>query len=939
MKALVLALALAALAAGIAGAAPEVTVRDGGSLVVKTPGKQDVATYLFLWYDRWIWRELHELTRIDGDAWQGSFAKREEDGPGRILFTQSVTREGDALRLTYEFERDGDMELTRGIYLSFYIPFPDYEGGDVVFTHGPPKTTADNFETAARGCTLALSETAALEVATDRASTYRLRADPGRRANLFVRLVPSDFGERARASLTLRIVPAMEAVRPWRALPRKAPLRLADVTADSEVFGLYEPVEFTLDLSATYDNPFDPDDVAVEAVFVTPSGRTERLAGFYYQGFEAEYEGGLELLSLRGDPEWKVRYAPREIGEHRVTFRARDRSGEVESPPIVFRCDESGADGFVRISDAERAGPRYFRFDAGRSLFLIGHNVTTYAADVDRVFRKMSDGGENYTRFWMWSQGLSLEWGLPVGHYRTEEAWRLDRTLDLAKQHGIWLMLCLDTHQDFLDSWRDNPYNSAAGGPCKEVMGFFTDERARSLYKKRLRYLIARWGYHPNLLCWEFVNEIEGWRGAAEHKDQVAAWHVEMARTIGETDPFDHPITTSQWTTEGWPELWDLPEMDFVQSHYYANSLWADMAGDVAGICRQKLRDYGRKLHVFGEYGISSGAGTRRMDPAGVHLHNGNWAALVSGCASNPVSWWHDSYIDALDLYSVCRGLSRFVEGEPLADRAWRVVEADPVVYTRPLQQVLFKNLRFTPRKGSWEAPVPEGMRFTIGRDGTVANHGELPNLLHGSGHQDLRSPFVFEVDCRKPSRFNVQVGTVSAGGILEFRVDGKAVRTVELPAGEGLGTESRWQERWQIWQTDYNETYGVELPPGPHVVELTNEGRDWVDVEYFELTDYVTNELPPLRVLCLASDDRALVWAQNEAHTWFNVRAGEPVPPVEPTSVRLTGFADGVWQVESWDTVKGEVIARSSASAADGQLELQLPRIETDVALKLLAQ
>jgi len=184
-----------------------------------------------------------------------------------------------------------------------------------------------------------------------------------------------------------------------------------------------------------------------------------------------------------------------------------------------------------------------------------------------------------------------------------------------------------------------------------------------------------------------------------------------------------------------------------------------------------------------------------------------------------------------------------------------------------------------------------------------------------------------------------VQVGTVSAGGMLEFRVDGKALRTVELPAGEGLGTESRWQERWQIWQTDYNETYGVELPAGPHVVELTNEGRDWVEVEYFELTDYVTNELPPLRVLCLAADDRALVWAQNEAHTWFNVREGEPVPPVEPTSVRLTGFADGVWQVESWDTVKGEVVARSSASAADGQLELQLPRIETDVALKLLAQ
>ncbi len=939
MKALALALALTALVAGSARVAAEVTVSEMGSLVVKTPGKQDVNTHLFLWYDRWIWSSASELTRTDGDRWQGSFVKRPEDGPGRILFTQTLAREGDALRVTYEFERDGQMELTRGIYASFSFPFPDYEGGYVVCTHGPPETTVDGFETAARGCTANLSGAAALEMASEGATTFGLRAEAGKGAELSVRLVPRDFGDRARASLTLRIVPAIEQVRPWRALPRQAPLGLAGVKADRKTVGLYEPVEFTLDLSATYDNPFDPEDVAVEAAFTTPSGRTERLAGFYYQGFEAEYEDGLELLSLRGDPQWKVRYTPREIGEHRVVFRARDRSGGVESQPVAFRCEESGAEGFARISDAATSGPRYFRLDSGRSLFLIGHNVTTYAADLDEIFRKMSSGGENYTRFWMWSEGLGLEWRLPVGHYRIEEAWRLDRTLDLAKKHGIWLMLCLDTHQDFIGGWERNPYNAAIGGPCKEVMDFFADERAKSTYKNRLRYLIARWGCHPNLLCWEFVNEIEGWQGAAEHRDLVGAWHAEMAHVIAEDDPFDHPITTSQWTTEGWPELWNLPEMEFVQSHYYANSLWADMAGDVAAICRQKLRDYGRKLHVFGEYGISSGAGTRQMDPAGVHLHNGNWAALMSGSASNPVSWWHDSYIDPLDLYRVYLGLSRFVEGEPLADRSWRLLEADSVAYTRPLEQVLFKDLRFAPRKGSWEGPVPEGMRFVIGRDGAVGNHDELPDLLHGHGHQDLRSPLVFEVDCRKPCRFNVRVGTVSAGAVLQFRLDGQPVRTVELPAGENLGKGGRWQQQWQIWQTDYDEAYGIDLPAGRHTIELANDGNDWAQVQYFELTDYVTNELPPLRVLGLASDDRALVWVQNKAHTWFAVREGGPVPPVEPTSVRLSGFADGTWQVESWDTVKGEVVARTSAVAAGNRLELRLPQIGTDVALKLFLQ
>ena len=920
---------------GVPGQDP-ISVNEDGVLTVRVAGKADIGSTVFLWYDGWIWRAPEKLTKTGENSWSGVFTKRPEDGPGSMEFTQTLAREGDAVRVTYEFRRQGEMDLPNGIWLALHLAYPDYWHRPVAFSHGPSAVTDERFEAPARSCTVNLSDSEALVIACDRATRFSNWIGEDKAVSINVRLMKSDMGETGTGSLTLRLAPPAREGPSWRAQPQEAPLRLDGVSADRQVVGIYEPVEFTLDLRATYRNPFDPDQVAVDAEFTTPSGRTERLPGFYYQGFTAERDDGEEMLSLEGGPAWKVRYAPREEGTYRVAFHARDRSGEVASSPVSFRCVGSPSGGFARISGAEQPGPKYFGLDNGRSLFLIGHNVVGYRGDLDDVFRRMAAGGENYTRFWMCSWSLGLEWGLPVGEYRLQEAWRLDRTLGLARQHGIYLMLCFDTHQDFLDAWPANPYHVSRGGPCTEPMDFFAGKAARSLYRQRLRYIIARYGYHTNLLCWEFANEIEGWNGASENKALVADWHAEMARFIRERDPFEHPVTTSQWTTEGWPELWSAPGIDFVQSHYYANNIWADMAGDVARICRQKRDDYPGKLHLFGEYGISSGAGTRRMDPTGTHLHNGNWAALMSGCASNPVSWWHDEYIAPLDLYRVYRGLADFAAGEPLATRAWRPVEVESMDYARPLERVVYRDLEFRGAQGSWTARMPEGIRFVLRRDGTVENLDQLQDLLHGQGHTDLRSPFVFELDCPRPCQFLVHVGTVSAGGRLVFQVDGRTVRTVELPAGEKLGKASEWQEQWQIWQTTYDEAYGIEVPAGRHTIGLENTGNDWVQVDYFRAEGYTTNERPPLRVLGLAAQDRALLWVQNKAHTWFNVREGRPMPPVEPTRLRLSGFADGTWRVELWDTVAGKVVSTGEAAAKGGTLTIDLPAIPTDLALKL---
>ena len=105
--------------------------------------------------------------------------------------------------------------------------------------------------------------------------------------------------------------------------------------------------------------------------------------------------------------------------------------------------------------------------------------------------------------------------------------------------------------------------------------------------------------------------------------------------------------------------------------------------------------------------------------------------------------------------------------------------------------------------------------------------------------------------------------------------------------------------------------------------------------LDFFRLTDYVTNERPPLRVLGQVCGDRAMLWLQNTEHTWFNAREGRPIPPAAPTEAVLRGFADGEWAVEVWDTVAGTVVGRSSVRASGGELRLALPETPADVAMK----
>jgi len=137
-------------------------------------------------------------------------------------------------------------------------------------------------------------------------------------------------------------------------------------------------------------------------------------------------------------------------------------------------------------------------------------------------------------------------------------------------------MLCLDYHGMFEaepdywggnNYWPKNPYNSTQGGPCTTQDTFFTSTAAQRIYQKRLRYLIARYGYSPNLLAWQFFNEIDN---VARYLDasHLATWHGALGDWLKANDPWQHLVTTSLSGTDR-PEIWGLKQMDFAVHHSY----------------------------------------------------------------------------------------------------------------------------------------------------------------------------------------------------------------------------------------------------------------------------------------------------------------------------------------------------------------------------------
>lgn len=492
------------------------------------------------------------------------------------------------------------------------------------------------------------------------------------------------------------------------------PLRVSRLSVNAERVGVYDRFEATFELSRTFENPFDPDEVDIVGRFVSPSGRVFTVPAFFYAPYRRERRtlpgvGEAEVLIPDGPPVWKVRFAPTEPGPHRFSicglvperFEDNERS---------FVATPSNKPGFIRISKSD---PRYFEFDNGQFYYPIGHNVRSpidvrqpYPYDFplngqlgtflyDEYFTRMGEAGLNWSRVWMTPWWCGLEWNRAwrgfhgVGRYNMENAWRLDYVVDLAAAHGLYLQLVTMNHGQLsieIDrEWQDNPMNSANGGwlsPDKDEKGnviaegaykYHTDERARKATRNRLRYTIARWAYSPHIMQWELCSEVEftdaHWRVSKTNPSArvpaVQEWHAAMARYVRQIDPYARLVSSHFAHAWRGADIWQLGEMDVVQTNAY--TAFPELGGPGGGLSTvihrfyyERVRHYDKPALVA-EYGWKWDRATPQELDA--EYHNGPWIMWTTPLSGATGFWWW-LHVNHKDRYPHMAAFARYVAGE-----------------------------------------------------------------------------------------------------------------------------------------------------------------------------------------------------------------------------------------------------------------------------------
>ena len=133
---------------------------------------------------------------------------------------------------------------------------------------------------------------------------------------------PADLGA-LRAEWARDEQAARERLLAEQGLRSRQPLALGGPKAPSPVLR-GRPFVLEIPLAASFDNPFDFEDVALDAEFVRPDGTIDRVPGYFDQPARRTVDGAFAGL---GEPLWRVRYIPLVAGVHRYRVTARDRSG------------------------------------------------------------------------------------------------------------------------------------------------------------------------------------------------------------------------------------------------------------------------------------------------------------------------------------------------------------------------------------------------------------------------------------------------------------------------------------------------------------------------------------------------------------------------------------------------------------------------------------
>jgi hypothetical protein len=699
------------------------------------------------------------------------------------------------------------------------------------------------------------------------------------------------------------------------------------VTPNQTTVPKWDMYEAAISLSATYTNPYDYSDIAIQATFTSPTGIQRTVDAFWMDDYAINVSTG--DLTPTGTPGFRLRFTPDEQGQWSYVLTGRLQGTVVStSQAYTFTCSgaSSTAKGYIR-----RTNTSYLRWDNGSQYIPIGENIAYPAYNMvpnyEYYFNKLKPVGVNFIRIWMATWGIGLEWTNGPGlygfnglkQYKQTAAKVLDYWLDRGKADGFAIMLCLNYHDQFRltnenGQWNENPYNTALGGPCDSPQVFFTNPAAKDIFKNRLRYMAARWGYAGSLQSWELFNEVDNVHGYLADSTNIDQWHNEMAAYLKSVDP-NHLVTSSFGDEKHGNGTWNSSSIDFSQSHKYKPD--PNLPRLLSNLNQQRVLTY-QKPTINGEFGLSYDHSAEvPYDPNGISLHNAIWATMFSGAMGSAVPWWWEHWIDPQNLYGHFSPLSAFKDVVPFESGNYKKAAAR-YLNTNPSDATIVPEGRW-PENPQVPQPV---LDFTLNNEGELTpGVSELCQFIYGSqANTQYRRPPTFHVNYLQNGSFGLLTGSqLGTDARISIYIDG--VLALD-----------------QIAQL--NTTYSVNVPAGSHTIKVDNLGGDWAWVVRFQFV----NAAGPLNTYVLknAGNNQAAGYISNRSYNYqYFLDNNNTPPPAVPSGpiVRVPGMANGAYNINFYSCAPAAMATPAqptgsrTATAVNDTLTFSLPEVAWDLA------
>jgi hypothetical protein len=306
------------------------------------------------------------------------------------------------------------------------------------------------------------------------------------------------------------------------------------------------------------------------------------------------------------------------------------------------------------------------------------------------------------------------------GYYNQLDCFVVDRLVEAADEHGIYLQLCLITRDLYMNSLKDDK--------SPEYEQAIRDAR------KMLRYCVARWGYATSVAAWEYWNEINP--GLPTDR-----FYAELGRCFDEIDPFHHLRVTSTWAPS--PKDWRHPQLDVAQLHHYLRPESKEGFKDEVAVVLERTqllrKDAPRKPILLAEFGLADNkwglSPYMKQDAALGHFHNCLWASSLSGACGTTQFWWWET-LDQQDAYRHYRPLARFLADVPFTTAGLK--EAAATVSTEEVRPVGLQGsdcayVWLFHRQATWWSQVVDKKTPTEVRGATLEIRGLKPGAYRAA--------------------------------------------------------------------------------------------------------------------------------------------------------------------------------------------------------------